>query len=91
MKYLLMVLPILFIGCTEIQTVYVDENGSIIPNNPYRTINPEVVCDTRGYAYYSIRTGGKYSRGVDNGESYTPILKNTGFDGFTSHVLCKDL
>lgn len=97
MKYLLFILPILFIGCSEtvVQKVYVDANGTEVYVKPeYRTIDPEIVCDKRGYAYYAIGTGGRFgSIASGSGETYTPMLENESNIGTRNiyQLECKDL
>ena len=67
-------------GCNEkIVKVYVDENGTEINKPKLGTMNADIVCDDRGYAYYSS----KYYA------AFAPVLENHGYGSYI--VECKDL
>lgn len=80
-------LALIFIGCSsDKEIIYIDANGTAINHKPqYETINPPIVCDTRGFAYYKLR--GYSALGIDY--SLTPIMFNTTYGA--RQVECKDL
>lgn len=91
LKYLLPLLALLLVGCSEDKIVYVqvDANGTIIKqinsHKPkYKTINPEIVCDTFGNAYYYNRAG--QMNGYSN---LAPVMYNGPYGAYIKR--CKDL
>ena len=73
MKLTILILTtFLFMGCEkEVVKGYIDANGTEITKaSRFAQINPEIVCDTRGYAYYKVDAYGV------NRYTLTPILDN---------------
>jgi len=52
----------------------------------FKSINPEIVCDKRGYAYYEIVSNTTHNHRV---YSYTPVLENAR--QVAKQVKCKSL
>lgn len=82
-KYLILVTVLFFVGCSECSQVQ-DVNSSSAQSSPqFKTIKPEVVCDTRGYAYYEFDVKGE--------NVLTPILENANSTEYFHQVKCEEL
>jgi hypothetical protein len=91
MKYLLILLVLLLVGCSSEKIVYVDSNsGQVIePKKKLQKFTQEVVCNEFGVAYY-------ITDGYGNGSQYnvyTPVLKPYFHNGSSYNnptVTCKE-
>lgn len=81
MKLILFLVSLLFMGCdSRIVNVSATHEADI---TNYRIVNPEIVCDKRGYAYYTTDSL--------NGDILTPILKTFTGSNNTIQLKCEDL
>lgn len=82
-KYLILVTVLFFVGCSESCQVQ-DSNSTQVQNSQqFKTIKPDVVCDTRGYAYYEFDVKGE--------NVLTPILENENLTAHFHQVKCEEL
>ena len=87
MKTIIMIIAMLLLaGCDkEIQKVYVDVNGTEIPEKPrFKTFSREIECDSRGYAYYVEPIGGSSGNII-----HTPMFINHAYGAY--QVTCENI